>query len=92
LAELRRIDPGKANALTAETKGVAVDCRDVLSVQRYGSAENRSQRDAWHRDEGDDDAAIGHPIHSSSPQPIERRADSPPLARQPPAMSCSFGA
>jgi hypothetical protein len=61
LAELRRIYPGKTDALTAETKGVVVDGLYVL-------------RDAWHRDEGNDDAAIGHPVHSSSPQPIERRA------------------
>jgi hypothetical protein len=74
LAELRRIYPGKADALTAATKGVAVDGLYVLRMQRYGSAENRSQCDAWHRDEGNDDAAIGHPVHSSSPQPIERRA------------------
>jgi hypothetical protein len=88
LAELRRIYPGKADALTAETKGVAVDGLYVLRMQRYGSAENRSQRDAWHRDEGNDDAAIGHPVHSSSPQPIERRAGVVGLTAACSAASC----
>jgi hypothetical protein len=58
LAELRRIDPGKADALTAErespsTASTGCACDAV-------EAEKCSKGDAWHGDEGNDDAAIGH--------------------------------